>query len=217
VTRVRLVLVLLFALLPLAAAGVWRTRAPRAVALAETRIPDVLDGHRLQAEERLGDDVLAMLVPDWYAMRLYGDAAGGSAWVYVALYSGIDASTGAHDPAVCYPAQGWEASPAAETELALGAAPEPVVKVLAATQGGREELVLYWFQPAHRWPARGPRELFLRMFDRLRGRSEYAFVRLSTQIDRYDPGSREKAEARLRSIAGELAPWVRSLVSGDVD
>jgi EpsI family protein len=216
VTRVRLVLVLLFALLPLAASGVWRVRAPRTAELAQTRMPDLLDGHRLQDEQRLDAEVESMLVPEWYAMRLYGDDAGGTAWVYVALYSGSEES-GAHDPAVCYPAQGWEASPAIETGLAVRGESDAVVKVLSASQGGREELVLYWFQPARRWPARGAREVALRMLDRLQGRREYAFVRLSTQIDRYDPGSRERAEARLRRIAGELAPWVRGVVSGDVD
>jgi EpsI family protein len=215
--RLRLVLVLVFALLPLLASGFWRLGPPRATPLGEARMPDVLDGHRVRGEERLDPVVLSMLVPEWYAMRLYADDAGGSAWVYVALYAGHGEQGGAHDPAVCYPAQGWEASPAQETELSLGSDPKPVVKVLAAIQGGKEELVLYWFQPARRWPAHGVRELVLRMLDRLQGRPEYAFVRLSTQIDRYDPTSRPAAEKRLERLAAELAPWVRRVVSGDVD
>jgi EpsI family protein len=150
-------------------------------------------------------------------MRLYGDAAGGGVWVYVALYAGGEAGGGAHDPAVCYPAQGWEATPAVEAELPADAGPKPVVKLLSATQGGREELVLYWFQPAGRWPSRGTSELLLRMLDRFHGSGQYAFVRLSTPIDRFGGVTREAAEQRLTRVAGDLAPWVRRVVSGDVD
>ncbi len=212
-TRLRLGLVLLFVLLPLVAARVSSLRSQWNGEFATGGMPARLDDHLLREEQPLQSDVLSMLVPKWYTMRRYADDAGASVWLYVAFYSGAESGGGAHDPAVCYPAQGWAASPTVERELAFLPSEPAVVKVLSATQGGREELVLYWFQPAGRWPAGGATERFMRLLDRLRGRPEYAFVRLSTQLANASDASRVAAESRLRRIASDLAPWVKNAVT----
>ena len=212
-TRLRLTLVLVFALLPLVAARVSAIRSAQPRSYDARVLPERLGEHRLRGEQPLDADVVAMLSPESYSMRAYTDDAGGVVWAYVALYSGTETS-GAHDPSVCYPAQGWDAAPPEDRELAVLPGEKLTVKLLAATQAGREELVLYWFQPAHRWPVAASPEHLLRILDRFEGRPQYAFVRLSTDLGTRGDGSRADAEALLARMAIEAAPWIRKAVDG---
>lgn len=210
--RLRLILVLVFVCLPLLASFYSRIRAHGEASLDATNVPERLGNHRLRGETPLDEDVVEMLLAESYTMREYGDDSGSRVWLYLAFYSG-DGTSGAHDPAVCYPAQGWDPSEPIELELGLPTGEKLTVKVMTAAQAGREEIVLYWFQPADRWPVRATAEHLSRVVDRLRGHPQYGFVRLSTQLLRSDVASRENAGARLAAIAVELAPWVRQAVS----
>lgn len=212
-TRLRLALVLVFALLPLMASRVSTLRSSHARTYDARVLPDRLAEHRLRGERPLDEDVIAMLSPESYTMRVYADEAGSVVWIYVALYSGTGTS-GAHDPTVCYPAQGWDAAAPEEREIEISPDEKLTVKLLAASQAGREELVLYWFQPAGRWPAPASPEHLLRILDRFEGNPQYGFVRLSTALGRKGDGSREAAEARLSRMAVEAAPWIRRAVAG---
>lgn len=212
----RLALVLAFVLLPLAAERVVETRARSSRSYDARSLPDRLTGLRLIREDALEPEILSMLAPESYTLRVYGDDQDLAVWLYFAIYSGTD-TTGAHDPAVCYPAQGWDASEPDELELALADGELMVVKSLSATLGGREERVLYWFQPASRWPTSTPREQIQRMADSLAGRSQYGFVRLSVQASRPGLEARREADARLEAIAIELGPAVRRAVTAGTD
>lgn len=203
---------LVFALLPLLASRVSTLRSSHGHRYEARVLPELLAGHRLRGEQPLEAEVVAMLSPESYSMREYVDDAGREVWIYVALYSGTGTS-GAHDPTVCYPAQGWDAAAPEERALAISPDEALTVKLLAASQAGREELVLYWFQPAERWPAPASPEHLLRIVDRFAGRPQYGFVRLSTSLGRKGDGSRAAAEARLARIAVEAAPWIRRAVS----
>jgi EpsI family protein len=205
--------VLVFALLPLLASRVSTLRSSHARSYDARVLPDRLGEHRLRAEQPLDADVVAMLSPESYSMRVYADEAGSVVWIYVALYSGTGTS-GAHDPTVCYPAQGWDAAAPEERELVLPTDEKLTVKLLAASQAGREELVLYWFQPAERWPAASSPEHLFRIVDRFAGHPQYGFVRLSTSLDTKGDGEREAAEARLTRMAVAAAPWIRKAVAG---
>ncbi len=212
-TRLRLALVLAFVSLPLVAARVVELRAGTPHDWDARALPEQIAAHRLVREQPLDAEVESMLEPESYTMRRYehGDSA---VWVYFAIYSGTD-STGAHDPAVCYPAQGWDAGAPEERPLALPDGENMAVRAMAATLGGREERVLYWFQPAARWPTFTPREQVERIVDGFAGRSQYGFVRLSTQVRGATPEERAAADAKLAKIALELAPAVRRAVADD--
>jgi hypothetical protein len=71
----------------------------------------------------------------------------------------------------------------------------------------REQAVLYWFQPASRWPKAGALEQLFQVFDAASGRPQYAFVRLSNPRD----GSGQ-SEADLMEFASALAPAIRAEV-----
>jgi len=208
--RVRLVLVSLALLLPLATHRLVATRAAAVHRFDLERIPARLGSLDLTSEETLPADVLALIAPDAHTMRLYTDDGGTAVWAYLAFYSGTGSN--AHDPEVCYPAQGWDIATLRTREVTLGDGKSLTGKLLAANLGNQEELVLYWFQPAGRWPRPSPFELALRGLDALEGRSRYAFVRLSTRIPSNDASQLTAAEARLVDAARALAPSVRATV-----
>lgn len=212
-TKLRLVLVLAFVSLPLIAARVVDLRALVPHAWDARALPEQLGAHRLLREQPLDAEIESMLEPESYTMRLYDDERGSSVWLYFAIYSGTD-STGAHDPAVCYPAQGWDASAPEERPLELGDGERMAVRAMGATLGGKEERVLYWFQPANRWPTFSPREQVQRILDGFAGHSQYGFVRLSTQVVRPTAEERARADSTLAAVAAELAPAVRKAVTG---
>ena len=207
----RLAAVLAALLLPLATHQLIAQRARTAATFDLDRLPDRLGALALAEEQELPADVLAMISPDAHALRLYADGNGGGVWAYLAFYSGTGA-VGAHDPQVCYPAQGWDIAALRSREVALADGKSLTGKLLAANLGGEQELVLYWFQPPGRWPRPALLELALRGLDALAGRSHYAFVRLSTRVSAQDAAQQSAAEARLVDAARELAPAVRAAI-----
>jgi hypothetical protein len=70
-----------------------------------------------------------------------------------------------------------------------------------------EQAVLYWFQPAGRWPAPSALEELLRVFDAMLGRPQYAFVRLVALT-----GSSPAETHDLTEFAASFAPAVRAQV-----
>ncbi len=173
-------------------------------------IPTELDRYSRVGEERLDADVLAMIEPDDYLLRVYTPGDGAPVWLYIGLYSG-DGSKGAHDPNVCYPAQGWEVNDARDVAVEVADGESLTARVLVAVRGGRSQLVLYWFQAADRWPRFELEEQLLRVYDSLRGAPQYAFVRLSA-----DFSEGEAPEEAMLQLAGQLAPHIRNAVSNSV-
>jgi EpsI family protein len=208
---VRLGLVLCALLVPVGARHWISVRAERVANFDLGNLPAQLGPLALEGEQELPPDVLAMIQPDAHSLRLYADRNGGAVWAYLGFYSGTGAKS-AHDPEVCYPAQGWDIAALHSREVRLADGKSLTGKLLAASLGGQEELVLYWFQPVGRWPKPSPEELALRGIDALAGRSRYAFVRLSTRISAADVAQQTAAEARLVDAARALAPAVRAAV-----
>jgi len=207
--RLAAVLVALF--LPLATHQLIAERAHGVARFDLARIPDRLGALALAEQQELPADVLAMISPDAHALRLYADGHGSGIWAYLAFYSGTGA-VGAHDPQVCYPAQGWDIAALRSREVVLADGKSLTGKLLAANLGGEQELVFYWFQPAGRWPRPALLELGLRGLDALAGRSHYAFVRLSTRLPARDAAQQSAAEERLVDAARALAPAVRATI-----
>lgn len=203
----RLALVCLLSSLPLLTA--WRSGTQAGpLGLDTSQAPSEIGVHRAVTDAPLEPEVLEMLQPDSYVMRLYRSEAAPEVWLYLASYSGLG-TTGAHDPAVCYPANGWDLQGLSDREVALPGGEALTAKLLLAAQSGKEELVLYWFQPVDRWTRPAPAEQLLRAYDGFAGRPQYVFVRLSTPID----DDRPRSEQVLIDFARDLAPWLRTAMS----
>jgi len=210
-TRTRLVAVLLALLLPAGTlAAVMSGAGSTGVAFDAESLPRrVADLHVLH-DITMEPDVIAMLDPVSYAFRVYAPAqeteasSDATVGLYLAYYHGREGN-GAHDPNVCYPAQGWEVVAREPTRLVLENGEVMLATRLHARKGNDEEEVLYWFQPAHRWPSGDLAEVMLRFVDSVMGRPQYGFVRLSAS----SAPDAAKAEDLAR-MAREIAPVVRA-------
>ncbi len=168
---------------------------------------------KLAVDRRMSDNQLALLEPDAYFVRRYTAPGRTPILAYVAMYGGrASYGKGAHDPEVCYPAQGWEIVGSRSVDVALPKRETLRVKMLDAQHLNARETVFYWFQPAERWPASAAVEQLMRIVDAVVGRPQYAFVRLSA------PGVAGPDTARdLAEFATRIAWPVRVAVSGGVD
>ncbi len=204
--RARLVLALLAAALPAATLASWTWSSSRAVTLEQKlSVPLQAGPWQLDKESQLEADVLEMIQPLAYVMRRYQAPGRTPIWLYVGIYAGRAGQVGAHNPNVCYPAQGWEVLETESARIPVTDADEIAAQLLYAHKGRRTESVYYWFQPAGRWPAHGASEQILRMFDAVAGRPQYAFVRVS------GAGlNTEAAVADRTEFSGEIGPAIRS-------
>jgi EpsI family protein len=204
--HVRFAVVALALLLP--ATGLARFVASRGLwsgAIHLDEIPRQIGPWSVQDEQALSPEELTMLQPDGYTARLYAAPDRPPIWLYVAFYSRRSAyGKGAHDPAICYPAQGWEVLSTRSVEVALPRGERLVGTVFRAHQGRVQQDVLYWFQPAERWPQGQAREQLARVWDAVAGRPQYAFVRLAAMSR-----AGEGAERDLLEFASELGWPVR--------
>jgi EpsI family protein len=173
-------------------------------------LPQEIGPWRADGANRLDDEVLALIEPDQYLMRHYSAPGRSPIWLYIGVYAGrAGYGSGAHDPEVCYPAQGWEILASEQFEVPLTAEDALRTKRLEAHLGSAREAVLYWFQPAKRWPAPVAVEELLRVVDAVAGRPQYAFVRLSAPSDGGDEAVRDLAEFAAL-IAAPIRGYVES-------
>ena len=207
--RFRLGAVAVALLLPALVLGRWLLATHSATpAVPVPALPTEVGPWRATAERRLGVEILAMIEPDAYLLRLYEAPGRTPIWLYVGVYAGrAGHGKGAHDPEVCYPAQGWEILQSELLTVPLVDGNTLATRRLEAHHGLARESVLYWFQPAKRWPVQTAKEQFLRILDAARGRPQYAFVRLSGPTDGTPTAVRDLAE-----FAAEIAFSIRTLV-----
>lgn len=201
-------LALVFAFLVLPTASTWQAEQRRFGAFELADAPRLLGGLPSVGDAELEELILEEVEPSAYLMRAYSDGRT-QALAYVAFYTGFG-STAAHDPQVCYPAQGFDIGSIRDIAVELSDGSRIWSKVFRARQGAFEEVVLHWFQPMDRWPA-GPRlEPWVRMLEAFRGHKAYAFVRVSVEIGARGVGH---AEELAIGMAAELAPWSRAVLS----
>ncbi len=208
--RARLVLALVSALIPSLALGYWTLRTPtQGPPFDDSSIGQQLGGRVVGEVQVWSPEVLDIIRPERYLLRRYDAATRGEPiWTYVSFYRGVlQLGAGAHDPALCYPAQGWEVLDSQSIDIPMAGGTEVPATLMRALRGGQQQLVLYWIQPASRPPAPWAQEQVLRVADALSGQDQYAFVRLSTPLDQ-NLGSEEQ----LLDFARDLAPRVQQAV-----
>ena len=207
--RARLIAVLLALLLPGVGLAYWN-----AYALSDrgsfdtTAIGQRLGGRVIGRVDIWGPEIVDVIRPDKYLLRRYDEAGSPSIWTYVGFYLGVgQLGAGAHDPALCYPAQGWEGIDSRAIELSLEDGSKGRAQLMRALRDGQQQLVLYWIQPAYRQPSAWAQEQILRIADALTGHDQYAFVRLSTPY-----GVDLSSQEQLVKFATALAPRVQTAV-----
>ncbi len=200
----RLTLALLALLLPQALLGLRGAPRPWQGPPIAHAIPGTVGTYALVERIRLAPEIVASVRPSDYLYWQYAAEGKLPLVAYVAVYPSIrDLGAGAHDPRLCYPAQGWEVLEATEVTLPIDAREPLRATRMLSQQGERRELVLFWVQPAGRWPASPALEQLLGLRDALLGRDRYVFVRVST------PGDSEAEAQQLSEFARSIAPRVR--------
>lgn len=215
-SKLRLAGITIALLIPTAVLWSW-VLAVNATAPAEPlqQLSDQVGPWQFVAEQELPAKAWASIQPDEYLFRRYEAPDRRPVWVYVGAYTGrADYGKSAHDPAECYPSAGFEIVGSRSLPLALPGPEILQTRLIEVQRGLQRETVLYWFQPAGRWPLTPVAEEFYQIFDAIVGRPQYAFVRLSAPSD----GTLE-AEQQLEEFAREIAWPVRTAVSrfGDDD
>ncbi len=205
--RLRLTAALLSVLVPGLLLARWTAGAGTPVGPIPTpALPSHVGPWIAKAEQRLEPKALAIIKPDAHVIRLYEAPGRTPVWIYVGIYGGrAGYASGAHDPHVCYRAQGWQVLASSSVEVPLGTSDRMHTTLLEVHNANRKQEVLYWFQPAGRWPAAGAAEELIRVFDAVAGRPQYAFVRLSGSSQIGADASRDLAE-----FAGGIAPAIRA-------
>lgn len=209
--RARLAGLCVALLAPALLLGRWLSAAGEPLEMPGPLLPSAVGGWTATRDETLAGDVLEMIEPDAYLMRLYEAEGRTPVWVYVGFYTGRAGSgKSAHVPEACYPAQGWEILGSRELRLGLDGGEVLVAHMLDFHRHADREAVLYWFQPARRWPTGGAGEQLLHVLDAMRGQPQYAFVRISGPAP--PEAGADAAERDLEDFAARLAPEVRRLV-----
>jgi EpsI family protein len=214
--RLRLAAAAIGFLLPALALARW-TGSPAASAsdVGLPRLPDPIGSWALAGEGHLSDTEMALISPDAHLVHGYQAPGRPPILLYIGLYGGrAGYDAGAHDPEVCYPAQGWQIMGTRDVEVALADGEKLHAKLLDVHKGAEREAVLHWFQPAARWPASAAVEQLARIFDAVAGRPQYAFVRLSTRMQAVGP---LEAERELADFASQIAWPVRDALGGEAN
>ena len=208
IVKLRLLAVAIAFLLPTLAIARWSLTGAESAPVSLLSLPAQVGAWHATEEEQLSDEIWAIIEPDAHIVRLYEAPGRVPIWLYLGLYSGrTGVGKAAHDPEICYPAQGWEIVATRPRRVSLESSETLEATSLQIHNGVREEAVLYWFQPAARWPVGSAIEQFMRIYDAVTGRPQYAFVRFSGPSD----GSARTGED-LAEFAREIAPEIRLAV-----
>jgi hypothetical protein len=199
-------------LLPLAALNLDHARRQMEKRPFADRTPDRIGAWTAVRDSALEPEALEMLVPEAYSMRYYEAENRPPMWIYAAFYRGVEPG-GPHDPMICYPAAGWSIAEDREVRIALGESESFPARFMRGELSGADELVIYWRQPVGRWPGRMPFEFGMRIWDRVFGSSEYAFIRISLRRPRLPNGISASDMEALHEMAVALAPWAREAVA----
>ncbi len=206
--KLRLAAVAFALLIPALLMARWSIGSTAPAPVARIELPRQVGAWNATQDQRLSDSIWSIIEPDAHLLRLYEAPGRNPIWIYVGLYGGRTGSgKTAHDPEVCFPAQGWEILERRSARVDLQRGDSLRATFLEAHLGIQHQTVLYWFQPAARWPAGAAAEQLLRIYDAVTGRPQYAFVRFTSS-------SSENATAAddLSEFAAEIAPAIRLVV-----
>lgn len=166
--------------------------------------PTVLGNWELLREQRVEENLLAVLKADDHLLRTYKSAEGEFVDLYIGYYENQRTGETMHSPKNCFPGWGWR--PLASGRISLGVdrggAPVLVNRYLLEKDGQRA-LVLYWYQAHGRIIASEYWGKIYLVWDSLwRQRRDGALVRLVIPIK----GRPEDAESQAVNFSRVLLP-----------
>lgn len=163
-------------------------RTPWVGALAN--FPGTIGGWSATHDYPIEQETLDVLRADDTLDRLYVDAAGRSAVLFIAFFKTQRYGQSPHSPKNCLPGAGWEPIPGMSSRPAVRepGEPEPIVINKFVTEHGDEQSVtLYWYQSHGRVIASEFAAKFWSIADSIRlHRSDTAIVKVTIAVNNSD-------------------------------
>lgn len=207
-----LILVVLFALTAFGLSLVRHTE-PRPKNQTLANAFKSIDGWQTSADHQMEQKIVDALRLDDYLFRTYRRDNDTLA-LYIGYYLTSKKVGAAHDPAVCFPGQGWCLTRQEKPSRAESSSGAPVTySVMVAEREGQKELVAYWFQ-AYETPCPGTFGQKLSLLkQRLSGSPEdNAFVRITISLDKR---SQEDAVKIVDDFIRSFYPGFLRFVAGE--
>lgn len=120
-------------------------------------VPDTVGEWRFQQTSGLvlpPEDALSARLYDDLVTRTYANPAGQVMMLLIAYKNYQNGVLQIHRPEICYPAGGYQLSPTAPTEIAVGPGRMMPANSFSAMGGERDEQVLYWTRIGDLFPVR---------------------------------------------------------------
>lgn len=171
----------------------------------ESQAPVLPDPNLQRTVNQIYDETLA---------RTYVEPRTGRAVMLVIAYGAKQTdSLQAHQPEVCYGAQGFvvERSGDAAISGAFGTLP---AKLVYAFQGARTEPIVYWLAVGERITNFGLRQKFRQLQDGIRGKIPEGFLVRASLIGPDEPESYSVLEEFLSGLVSSLPPSSRRRIAG---
>lgn len=190
-------------------ARMWVSAAPTTPPPRESlaSFPKDLAGWKMQAEEKIEDNIAGVLKADDYVLRSYTKpGAAVPVDLFVAYYKTQKAGESMHSPKNCLPGWGWQILQMDRVALNPGDPENPaLVNRYLVEKDGQRSLVFYWYQANGRMIASEYWGKVYLVWDALRtGRRDGAIVRFVVPLPK--GGSDDKANDEALELARASVP-----------
>lgn len=158
----------------------------------------------------LSDDVYRILRPTDMLFREYIAASGEEVEVYVSYHGKQTSEFHPHSPRICMPASGWSQSATEQKTISLADGRNVQAVRTEYVKGMNRIIFLYWYQTGGRFMASEYLQKFSMIADAMfRRRTDIAFVRISTTVDKDEAAAAEK---RLENFVKIFVPTLEQVL-----
>ncbi len=163
------------------------------------QFPATIDGFVQVAEDRLDDNIIAILGVDQHILRTYQDQEGTRVTLYIGYFEDQKEGQMIHSPKHCLPGSGWFPLDSRQVALSLEGQGEIQINRLLLEKSGQKMLVYYWYQGRGRIVANEYEDRLYLLWDKLWSRrSDESLVRISLLYK--DQASEEAARRFIKAL-----------------
>ena len=163
------------------------------------QFPSTIDGFVQIAEDRLDDNIIAILGVDQHILRTYQDQEGTRVTLYIGYFEEQKEGQMIHSPKHCLPGSGWFPLDSRQVALSLEGQGEIQINRLLLEKSGQKMLVYYWYQGRGRIVANEYEDRLYLLWDKLWSRrSDESLVRISLLYK--DQASEEAARRFIKAL-----------------
>jgi EpsI family protein len=173
-------------------------------------VPRQFGSWNMTGEGYVDKDTQDVLKADDLLSRVYRNASGAEASLFVAGFRTQRNGKAPHSPKNCMPGAGWTQLSSENYAIDIGAAAPIVVNRYVIVHGDQRELVLYWYQSRDRVVADEFKAKFWVVADAMRlNRTDTALVRVIVNIDNLnEEAAANTATDFVRSFFGTLRNYL---------